>query len=351
MPENEEPKNEQPEDESPEDVYEPYARQADPSEQPLVKKRRRRRRHGDRAPRIYWQLVLRRKMRARRVRARRGHLRAAARRRWPSSPGPVHRRARLSGRGFRPRHVEDAGGLRPDLADAERSGSLNWRRVAMVVAVLVVLELAVLGAVTLLLVTVCSMTHCVNVMVAPQRPSVRSMTGPVTVEAVAGSVSASLAVAVTPDLSGDSVRDSVIGVWGDGVAPGRVTERAVNAVAARSSLRLQAPSVVTVALSPVMAAAVTGAARRSSVTPEEFDPGQAQDLPTVVANATNWLRGMSLGLAILFGTVAGIRWLFAREPADVDRARSSLAAACAGFAIALLAPQIMSILREILGVG
>ncbi|GAB3282968.1 hypothetical protein GCM10027456_77230 [Kineosporia babensis] len=91
--------------------------------------------------------------------------------------------------------------------------------------------------------------------------------------------------------------------------------------------------------------------RRSVVEPPDEAPGQADDLPQVIANATNWLRGVSLGLAVLFGTLAGIRWLLAREPGDVDRARSSLAAAGGGLVVALMAPQIMSILQDILGVG
>ena len=75
------------------------------------------------------------------------------------------------------------------------------------------------------------------------------------------------------------------------------------------------------------------------------------DLPTVVNNATKWLVGILAVLATFFLTLGGARYLTAGgDPSEVERAKSSLRSAGIGYALALLAPVILNVLKSILGV-
>ncbi|MBT0774183.1 hypothetical protein KIH74_34880 [Kineosporia sp. J2-2] len=170
--------------------------------------------------------------------------------------------------------------------------------------VAVVVPLAVLGALVVVLAAVCSVNRCLAPEPASVRPPARSVQ----------------AAAV------------VVPAAGHGIGAGQMIPDARALVPGRE--------VVT---------AVT--VQRSQAQQEPGDPGQAQDLPTVIGNATTWLRGIAATLTVLMLTVAGITRTFAREPGDMDKARTALVGACAGFAITLLAPQIVDILRGILGVS
>jgi hypothetical protein len=75
------------------------------------------------------------------------------------------------------------------------------------------------------------------------------------------------------------------------------------------------------------------------------------DLPTVVNNATKWLVGILAVLATFFLTLGGARYLAAGgDPSEVERAKGTLRSAGIGYALALLAPVILSVLKSILGV-
>ncbi len=75
------------------------------------------------------------------------------------------------------------------------------------------------------------------------------------------------------------------------------------------------------------------------------------DLPTVVSNATKWLVGILAGLATFFLTLGGARYLAAGgDPGEVERAKGALRSAGIGYALALLAPVILGVLKSILGV-
>ena len=75
------------------------------------------------------------------------------------------------------------------------------------------------------------------------------------------------------------------------------------------------------------------------------------DLPTVVNNATKWLVGILAALATFFLTLGGARYLAAGgDPGEVERAKGALRSAGIGYALALLAPVILTVLKNILGV-
>ena len=80
-------------------------------------------------------------------------------------------------------------------------------------------------------------------------------------------------------------------------------------------------------------------------------PAVAQaSLPTVISNATSWIVGILVGLATLFLTLGGALYLMAGgDPGQVERAKIALKSALLGYALAVLAPVLLSILRGILG--
>ena len=76
------------------------------------------------------------------------------------------------------------------------------------------------------------------------------------------------------------------------------------------------------------------------------------DLPTVLNNATAWVVGILATVATLFLTIGGARYLMAGgDPGEVERAKAALKSAGIGYALALLAPVLLQILRGILGAG
>ena len=74
------------------------------------------------------------------------------------------------------------------------------------------------------------------------------------------------------------------------------------------------------------------------------------DLPTVIGNMTTWITGIIAAVATLFLTIGGARYLMAGgDPAEVEKAKGSLKSAGIGYGLALLAPVILTILKNILG--
>jgi Type IV secretion system pilin len=81
-------------------------------------------------------------------------------------------------------------------------------------------------------------------------------------------------------------------------------------------------------------------------------PQAVNDLPTVIGNMTTWITGILAAVATLFLTIGGARYLMAGDdPSEVERAKGALKSAGIGYALALLAPVILTILKNILGVA
>jgi hypothetical protein len=79
-------------------------------------------------------------------------------------------------------------------------------------------------------------------------------------------------------------------------------------------------------------------------------PPTPQDLPTVINNARLWIMGIIAAVATFFLTVGGARYMMAGgDPQEVERAKGSFKSAGIGYALALLAPVILTILNQILG--
>ncbi len=76
------------------------------------------------------------------------------------------------------------------------------------------------------------------------------------------------------------------------------------------------------------------------------------DIPTVITNLRNWIVGLLAGLATLFLTFGGLRYLMAGgDPGEVEAAKRALKAAAIGYGLAILAPVIVTVLKGIVGAG
>jgi len=78
--------------------------------------------------------------------------------------------------------------------------------------------------------------------------------------------------------------------------------------------------------------------------------GGPPSLGQVVDNARLWVMGMLAGLATLYFVIGAARYVLAGgDPGQVERAKSTLKSALAGYGLALLAPVVLSVLRGIVG--
>lgn len=92
------------------------------------------------------------------------------------------------------------------------------------------------------------------------------------------------------------------------------------------------------------------AAPASAAVAADSVPVAVNSLPTVINNMTAWITGILAAVATLFLTIGGTRYLMAGgDPSEVERAKGSLKSAGIGYGLALLAPVILTILKNILG--
>ena len=71
----------------------------------------------------------------------------------------------------------------------------------------------------------------------------------------------------------------------------------------------------------------------------------APSLTSVIDNLRNWLVGILAAVATLFLTIGGLRYLTAGgDPGQVEKAKTALKSAAIGYALAALAPLLVSIL-------
>ncbi|MFI5808618.1 pilin [Streptomyces sp. NPDC051561] len=73
-------------------------------------------------------------------------------------------------------------------------------------------------------------------------------------------------------------------------------------------------------------------------------------IPQVITNLTNTIVGLLAGLATLFLTFGGLRYLMAGgDPGEVESAKRALKAAAIGYGLAILAPVLVTVLKTIVG--
>jgi hypothetical protein len=97
------------------------------------------------------------------------------------------------------------------------------------------------------------------------------------------------------------------------------------------------------------AAALTAAAQPALAGPAGHVLAVAP-IGQVITNITNWITGILAGLATLFLTIGGLRYLMAGgDPSEVERAKTALRSAAIGYGLAILAPVIVTILKSLVG--
>jgi len=76
----------------------------------------------------------------------------------------------------------------------------------------------------------------------------------------------------------------------------------------------------------------------------------AGSVDEVLANLRNWLMGILAGLATVFLTIGGVRYLMAGgDPGEVEKAKTAFKSAGWGYAGAALAPLVVTVLQGIVG--
>ncbi len=79
-------------------------------------------------------------------------------------------------------------------------------------------------------------------------------------------------------------------------------------------------------------------------------PLAVTDLNQVIDNLRVWITGLLAALATLLLMIGGVRYLLAGgDPGQHERAKGSIRAALIGYALALLAPVLVSIVQRIVG--
>jgi hypothetical protein len=79
-------------------------------------------------------------------------------------------------------------------------------------------------------------------------------------------------------------------------------------------------------------------------------PLAADSISQVLNNTTLWIVGILAGLATLFLTLGGVRYLMAGgDPAEVQKAKIALRSAAIGYGLAVLAPVVVAILQSLTG--
>ncbi len=112
--------------------------------------------------------------------------------------------------------------------------------------------------------------------------------------------------------------------------PGRCVARLLFVVAAVAGLGWAVAGVA--AAEPVPVLAVAGS------------------IGEVLDNLRNWLIGILAAIATVCLTVAGVRYLVcAGDPSEVERAKTALKGAAIGYALAMLAPVVVEVLKSIVG--
>lgn len=76
----------------------------------------------------------------------------------------------------------------------------------------------------------------------------------------------------------------------------------------------------------------------------------ASDLNGVIDNLKLWLTGLLASLATVFLITGGVRYVMAGgDPVKLEKAKSAISSAGLGYAFALFAPVIVTIIQKIVG--
>ena len=78
---------------------------------------------------------------------------------------------------------------------------------------------------------------------------------------------------------------------------------------------------------------------------------QAASVDQVLTNIRNWLMGILAGLATVFLSIGGVRYVMANgDPGEVAKAKEAFRGAGVGYGLAALSPLVVTVLQSIIGV-
>ncbi len=129
-------------------------------------------------------------------------------------------------------------------------------------------------------------------------------------------------------------------------SPGRWRGRAGRVVLAASAVVVLAVAAVLIVGVPAAVAASPDVAASGAVRVVAL-AGSADD---VLNNIRNWIMGILALLATVFLTIGGVRYVVAAgDPGEVAKAKIAFKSAAIGYALAALAPLVVTVLQGIVG--
>lgn len=77
---------------------------------------------------------------------------------------------------------------------------------------------------------------------------------------------------------------------------------------------------------------------------------QAESVEQVLDNVRGWIVGILALLATVFLTIGGVRYILGGgDPGEIEKAKVAFRSACVGYALAVLAPLVVTVLQGIVG--
>ncbi len=135
-----------------------------------------------------------------------------------------------------------------------------------------------------------------------------------------------------------------------GATPTRSTHSRPKKVALSRHLLTRTGLSAGVVAGTVLVLLVAAGPSWASPLPAGVHAAAAPSLNGVIDSLRTWLVGILATLATLFLTIGGIRYLLAGgDPMQVERAKTALKSAAIGYALAALAPLLVSILTSVVG--
>lgn len=78
---------------------------------------------------------------------------------------------------------------------------------------------------------------------------------------------------------------------------------------------------------------------------------QPQSVDAVLTNVRDWIMRIAAALATVFVTIGAVRYMAAGgDLGEVEKAKTAFKSAAYGYALALLTPLVLTVLRELVGV-
>ena len=105
----------------------------------------------------------------------------------------------------------------------------------------------------------------------------------------------------------------------------------------------------------VVGALVAGSLLPTTAAANAADAGvvvlaQAESVEQVLENVRGWVVGILALLATVFLTIGGVRYILGGgDPGEIEKAKVAFRSACVGYALAVLAPLVVTVLQGIVG--